>query len=108
MLSTRSSSTSTGIDALDVGASTGGFTDVLLQRGAARVIALDVGYGQLHDRIRHDPRVTVLERVNARSLTGAAVRAGTRDVRRVVHLGEAGTAAGARASQLPAGTRSCS
>ena len=59
-----------GLDALDVGASTGGFTDVLLQRGAARVIALDVGYGQLHQRLRDDPRVTVLERVNARSLTG--------------------------------------
>jgi 23S rRNA (cytidine1920-2'-O)/16S rRNA (cytidine1409-2'-O)-methyltransferase len=55
-------------DALDVGASTGGFTDVLLQRGAARVIALDVGYGQLHPRIRDDPRVTVLERVNVREL----------------------------------------
>ena len=59
----------TGLDCLDVGASTGGFTDVLLQRGAARVIALDVGYGQLHSKIRDDPRVTVLERVNARSLT---------------------------------------
>ena len=59
----------TGVDALDVGAATGGFTDVLLQRGAARVIALDVGYGQLHSKIRDDPRVTVLERVNARSLT---------------------------------------
>jgi len=58
-----------GLDALDVGASTGGFTDVLLQRGAARVIALDVGYGQLHSKLRDDPRVTVLERVNARSLT---------------------------------------
>ena len=58
----------TGLDCLDVGASTGGFTDVLLQRGAARVIALDVGYGQLHPRLRADPRVTVLERVNARAL----------------------------------------
>jgi 23S rRNA (cytidine1920-2'-O)/16S rRNA (cytidine1409-2'-O)-methyltransferase len=57
-----------GRDALDVGASTGGFTDVLLQQGAARVIALDVGYGQLHPRIRDDPRVTVLERVNVREL----------------------------------------
>jgi 23S rRNA (cytidine1920-2'-O)/16S rRNA (cytidine1409-2'-O)-methyltransferase len=58
-----------GKDCLDVGASTGGFTDCLLQAGAARVIALDVGYGQLHDKIRHDERVTALERVNARSLT---------------------------------------
>jgi len=57
-----------GRDCLDVGASTGGFTDVLLQRGAARVIALDVGYGQLHPRIREDPRVTVLERMNVRDL----------------------------------------
>jgi 23S rRNA (cytidine1920-2'-O)/16S rRNA (cytidine1409-2'-O)-methyltransferase len=57
-----------GLDCLDVGASTGGFTDVLLQRGAARVIALDVGYGQLHGKLRADPRVTVLERVNARAL----------------------------------------
>jgi 23S rRNA (cytidine1920-2'-O)/16S rRNA (cytidine1409-2'-O)-methyltransferase len=58
-----------GLDCLDVGASTGGFTDVLLQRGAARVIAVDVGYGQLHLRLRDAPRVVVLERVNARALT---------------------------------------
>jgi 23S rRNA (cytidine1920-2'-O)/16S rRNA (cytidine1409-2'-O)-methyltransferase len=57
-----------GRDCLDVGASTGGFTDVLLQRGAARVIAVDVGYGQLHERLRADPRVVVLERTNARAL----------------------------------------
>jgi 23S rRNA (cytidine1920-2'-O)/16S rRNA (cytidine1409-2'-O)-methyltransferase len=57
-----------GRDCLDVGASTGGFTDVLLQRGAARVIALDVGYGQLHERLRSDPRVVVLERTNARDV----------------------------------------
>src|SRR5262249_6216373 len=58
-----------GLDCLDLGASTGGFTDALLQRGAARVIALDVGHGQLHPRLRADPRVTVLERTNARTLT---------------------------------------
>jgi 23S rRNA (cytidine1920-2'-O)/16S rRNA (cytidine1409-2'-O)-methyltransferase len=58
-----------GRDCLDVGASTGGFTDCLLQAGAARVIALDVGYGQLHPRLRSDDRVTVLERVNARTVT---------------------------------------
>jgi 23S rRNA (cytidine1920-2'-O)/16S rRNA (cytidine1409-2'-O)-methyltransferase len=54
---------------LDVGASTGGFTDCLLQRGAARVYALDVGYGQLDQRLRNDPRVVVMERMNARHLT---------------------------------------
>jgi 23S rRNA (cytidine1920-2'-O)/16S rRNA (cytidine1409-2'-O)-methyltransferase len=57
-----------GEDCLDVGASTGGFTDCLLQAGAARVCALDVGYGQLHPRMRSDPRVTVLERTNVREL----------------------------------------
>jgi 23S rRNA (cytidine1920-2'-O)/16S rRNA (cytidine1409-2'-O)-methyltransferase len=57
-----------GLDCLDVGASTGGFADCLLQRGAARVIALDVGHGQLHPKLRDDPRVTVLERVNVRRL----------------------------------------
>ena len=55
--------------ALDIGASTGGFTDVLLQRGAARVVALDVGHGQLDWKIRNDARVDVVERVNARTLT---------------------------------------
>ena len=55
-----------GITALDAGASTGGFTDCLLQRGAARVYAVDVGHGQLHYRLRRDPRVTCLERVNVR------------------------------------------
>src|SRR3989442_5028955 len=53
---------------VDLGASTGGFTDVLLQRGALRVYAVDVGYGQLHRRLRADPRVVVHERVNAREL----------------------------------------
>ena len=53
---------------LDVGASTGGFTDCLLQRGAEKVIAVDVGYGQLHWKIRQDPRVIVLERTNIRHL----------------------------------------
>ena len=61
-----------GADALDVGASTGGFTDCLLQRGAARVIALDVGRGQLHDRVASDPRVTRLDRTNARELFSRA------------------------------------
>jgi len=57
-----------GKDCLDVGASTGGFTDALLQAGAARVCAVDVGYGQLHPRLREDLRVTVLERTNVRGL----------------------------------------
>ena len=57
----------------DLGASTGGFTDLLLQRGAARVHAVDVGYGQLHPRLRGDPRVVVRERENARQLTAGAL-----------------------------------
>ena len=59
----------TGMIALDIGASTGGFTDVLLQRGAARVVALDVGHNQIDWKLRSDPRVLVLEGVNARYLT---------------------------------------
>src|SRR6476620_7959709 len=57
-----------GRHALDVGASTGGFTDCLLQRGAAHVVALDVAYGELDWSLRTDPRVTVIERTNARAL----------------------------------------
>jgi 23S rRNA (cytidine1920-2'-O)/16S rRNA (cytidine1409-2'-O)-methyltransferase len=60
-----------GRDCLDVGASSGGFTDCLLQRGATRVVALDVAYGQLDLRMREDPRVTVIERANARALLPA-------------------------------------
>ncbi len=62
-----------GLVCLDVGASTGGFTDVLLSRGAARVFAVDVGHGQLAWKLRNDPRVVVLERTNARRLTGMEV-----------------------------------
>ena len=77
--------------ALDVGASTGGFTDVLLRRGAPRVVALDVGHGQLDWRIRSDPRVAVLERINARTLTADELPADARTVDlvvdgRLVHL----------------------
>lgn len=61
--------------AIDVGASTGGFTDCLLQRGAAEVVALDVGYGQLHHRIRSDSRVAVVERTNIRHADPAALGA---------------------------------
>jgi len=58
-----------GRAALDIGASTGGFTQVLIERGAAHVIAVDVGHGQLHERLRGDPRITNLESLNARELT---------------------------------------
>jgi 23S rRNA (cytidine1920-2'-O)/16S rRNA (cytidine1409-2'-O)-methyltransferase len=60
-----------GVLALDIGASTGGFTDVLLQSGARHVVAIDVGHGQLHWKLRQDPRVTVIEGANARHLTRA-------------------------------------
>lgn len=59
----------TGVVAMDLGASTGGFTDVLLQNGAKHVYSIDVGYGQLDWKLRNDPRVTVMERTNARYLT---------------------------------------
>ncbi len=61
---------------LDVGASTGGFTDCMLQHGAARVVAVDTGYGQLDFRLRNDPRVRLLEKTNARYLTREDVSAG--------------------------------
>ncbi len=62
-----------GLVCLDLGASTGGFTDCLLQRGVAKVIAVDVGYGQLAHKLRVDPRVVVMERTNARTLAPAAL-----------------------------------
>jgi 23S rRNA (cytidine1920-2'-O)/16S rRNA (cytidine1409-2'-O)-methyltransferase len=67
----------TGRTGLDIGASTGGFTDVLLRNGAAHVVALDVGHGQLDWKIRSDARVTVMERVNARTLTPEMFRDAT-------------------------------
>jgi len=63
----------TGMRALDAGASTGGFTDCLLQRGAAEVVAVDVGHGQLHERLRNDPRVRNMERTNIRDITPASI-----------------------------------
>jgi 23S rRNA (cytidine1920-2'-O)/16S rRNA (cytidine1409-2'-O)-methyltransferase len=69
----RFSLEATGAVAIDVGASTGGFTDVLLTRGAAKVYAVDVGHGQLAWKLRTDPRVVVLERTNARHLTAALI-----------------------------------
>jgi 23S rRNA (cytidine1920-2'-O)/16S rRNA (cytidine1409-2'-O)-methyltransferase len=62
-----------GMLCLDIGSSTGGFTDCLLQRGAKRIYAVDVGYGQLHYRLRKDPRIIILERFNARYLGSAEV-----------------------------------
>ena len=63
-----------GVRCLDVGQSTGGFTDCLLQQGAAQVVGLDVGHGQLHPRLRDDPRVVCMERINARELQADDVR----------------------------------
>jgi 23S rRNA (cytidine1920-2'-O)/16S rRNA (cytidine1409-2'-O)-methyltransferase len=62
-----------GVRALDAGASTGGFTDCLLQKGARHVVAVDVGYGQLHERLRNDQRIDLRERTNVRTLDAAAI-----------------------------------
>ncbi|MDD3213591.1 MAG: TlyA family RNA methyltransferase, partial [Eubacteriales bacterium] len=69
-----------GYTALDIGAATGGFTDVLLRAGAKHVFAIDVGYGQLDWKLRNDPRVTVMERTNARSLTREQIDGATPDL----------------------------
>lgn len=73
-----------GVTAIDLGASTGGFTDCLLQRGAARVFAVDVGQGQLAWKLRRDPRVVVMEKINARYLTPASFPSGFAPVDLVV------------------------
>ena len=85
-----------GVRALDAGASTGGFTDCLLQRGAAQVVAVDVGHGQLHPDVRADPRVDVRERCNVRHLTREAIGGAGRPGggRPLLHLPD-GRAAGA-------------
>ena len=69
-----------GRTCLDVGQGTGGFTDALLARGAARVVGVDVGHGQLHPRLAADPRVTAIEGVNARRLDAGALPAGRYDL----------------------------
>ena len=91
---------------LDVGASTGGFTDCLLQHGAARVLALDVGTTSSTARLRADPRVTVIERMNARSLDSLRCRPpGAGHGRPLVHLAAAGAPGrAAAAAPRPAGS----
>jgi len=64
-----------GLTIIDIGASTGGFTDCLLKRGAERVVAIDVGHGQFHWSLRNDPRVTLLEKTNARFITSDDIKA---------------------------------
>jgi 23S rRNA (cytidine1920-2'-O)/16S rRNA (cytidine1409-2'-O)-methyltransferase len=92
---------SQGAIAIDVGASTGGFTDVLLLHGAAKVYAVDVGHGQLAWKLRNDPRVVVLERTNARHLTAQQIRSRpTGGVRRQLHR-PGNRAAGALALAKP-------
>ena len=77
-----------GAVCLDLGQSTGGFTDCLLQRGAAHVVGVDVGFGQLHEQLRGDDRVTCLERVNARSLSAVDMRNALVHVRVAGHADE--------------------
>ncbi len=77
----------TGLRCLDIGQSTGGFTDCLLQRGAAQVVGVDVGHGQLHRSLRADDRVVCIEGVNARSLTAGGLLA---HYRRALHISEGG------------------
>ena len=91
---------------LDVGQSTGGFTDCLLQLGAARVVGVDVGQGQLHDKLRHDPRVTAIEK---RQCSRVVRRAGgcrlrLRDRRPLLHFFHAGAAGAGAACSSPAAT----
>ena len=99
-----SRSTPRGRVAVDVGASTGGFTEMLLARGAARVYAVDVGRGQLHERLRQDPRVVVRERTNARALSPEDVPepCALGGDGRLVHLGAQDPARAARACSRPA------
>ena len=88
-----------GRQCLDAGASTGGFTDVLLRRGATRVVAVDVGHDQLVDALRQDPRVDVREGVNVRTLARGRrhARAGARRRRPLVHLADPRAARARRA-----------
>ncbi len=95
-----------GREALDIGASTGGFTDVLLKRGARRVVAFDVGHGQLDWGLRNDPRVVVIERANARGARAVSPARARRHRhhRRVVHLAAAHLSESAAAPRATAPT----
>ena len=94
-----------GRECLDVGASTGGFTDCMLQRGAARVAAVDVAYGQIAQSLREDPRVTVIERLNAREMLPSDLpfAARLRGDRRLLHLAGQGACRPSIACLAPGG-----